>query len=93
MTGDFSFIAAGHMGLLEAQQRGIPLKVLILFNGKAASTGGQPIPINSLETVLAGYNNNLLYIKNPDDSSEIQSVLQSANNSAEMRIVIVDFRK
>jgi TPP-dependent indolepyruvate ferredoxin oxidoreductase alpha subunit len=93
VTGDFSFIAAGHLGLLEARQRGIPLKVLILSNGQAASTGGQPVPENALETVLAGYNKHLLFIKNPHDGSEIRSVLQAANNSAEMRIVIADFRK
>jgi TPP-dependent indolepyruvate ferredoxin oxidoreductase alpha subunit len=93
VTGDFSFIAAGHLGLLEAQQREVPLKVLILDNGKAASTGGQPLPQNSLETVLAGYNKYLLFIKNPDDAAETQSVLQTAKDSAEMRIVIADFRK
>jgi TPP-dependent indolepyruvate ferredoxin oxidoreductase alpha subunit len=93
VTGDFSFIAAGHLGLLESQQRGIPLKVLVLFNGQAASTGGQQIAKNTLETVLAGYNRYLLFINNPGDGSEIRSVLQAANNSAEMRIVIADFRK
>jgi TPP-dependent indolepyruvate ferredoxin oxidoreductase alpha subunit len=93
VTGDFSFIAAGHMGLLESLQRGISLKVLVLYNGQAASTGGQPIARDSMETVLAGYKKYLLFIKNPGDADEIRSVLQAAGNSSEMRIVIADFRK
>ena len=93
VTGDFAFIAAGHLGLLEVQQRGIPLKVLVLFNRMAASTGGQPVPENSLETVLAGYKEHLLFINNPEDGSEIRSVLQAAKDAAEMRIVVADYRK
>jgi len=40
VTGDFSFIAAGHLGLLEACQRKIPLKVIILNNHRSQTTGG-----------------------------------------------------
>jgi TPP-dependent indolepyruvate ferredoxin oxidoreductase alpha subunit len=39
ISGDFSFIATGHLGLLVAVQRKIPLKVLLLCNGKAETTG------------------------------------------------------
>lgn len=56
VTGDFSFIAAGHLGLLEAVQRNIPLKVLILYNRRAQTTGGQPIPNNILEHILGDMN-------------------------------------
>jgi TPP-dependent indolepyruvate ferredoxin oxidoreductase alpha subunit len=40
VTGDYAFIAAGYMGLIEAFGRRIPLKVLILNNGRAAASGG-----------------------------------------------------
>ena len=92
LTGDFSFIAAGHMGLLEAQQREIPLKLLIFYNGKAETTGGQPIPENTLETVLYGYNRYIRFINNPQDCDEIESVLNQANRSETMEIVIADYR-
>ncbi|MDD1750577.1 MAG: thiamine pyrophosphate-dependent enzyme, partial [Methanothrix sp.] len=52
ITGDFSFIAAGHLGLLDALQRRTPVKVLILNNGEAETTGGQRIPEGMLERVL-----------------------------------------
>jgi TPP-dependent indolepyruvate ferredoxin oxidoreductase alpha subunit len=93
VTGDFSFIAAGHLGLLEALQRGIPLKVLIFYNGKAETTGGQIIPENILETVLSGYSRYILRINNPDDPAEVESVLNEAKNVGEMRIVVADYRK
>jgi TPP-dependent indolepyruvate ferredoxin oxidoreductase alpha subunit len=71
LTGDFAFIAAGHLGLLEALQRGIPLKVIIFYNGKAETTGGQPIPQGTLETVLAGYERYVSYIRNPNDTERL----------------------
>jgi TPP-dependent indolepyruvate ferredoxin oxidoreductase alpha subunit len=93
VTGDFAFIGAGHLGLLEAQQRGVPLKVLILYNGESATTGGQPIPENTLETVLGGYRDHLIYIAHPGDNAETTAVLRQAQLSREMTIVIADYRK
>ncbi len=55
VTGDFSFLAAGHLGLLEARLRGVPLKVALFWNGRAEVTGGQPVSRSLLETVLAGH--------------------------------------
>ncbi|MBN1190296.1 MAG: hypothetical protein JXA46_11130 [Dehalococcoidales bacterium] len=93
VTGDFAFIAAGHLGLLEARQRGIPLKVLILNNGKAETTGGQPLPAGTLETVLSGYNRYVKYIHNPDNGTETEQVLRLARESSELCIVVADYRK
>jgi len=93
MTGDFAFIAAGHLGLLEAKQRQIPLKVLILYNGRSATTGGQVIPENSLETVLSGYQESLSYIHDPRNRDETETILRKAQQSEKMSIVIADYRK
>jgi TPP-dependent indolepyruvate ferredoxin oxidoreductase alpha subunit len=92
VTGDFAFIAAGHLGLLEAWQRGIPLKVLILYNGKAETTGGQLIPANTLEMVLSGYSRYISYIRHPGNPDEIAAVLNQAKQSSELSIVIADYR-
>jgi TPP-dependent indolepyruvate ferredoxin oxidoreductase alpha subunit len=92
VTGDFSFIAAGYLGLLEARQRQIPLKVLIFYNGTAETTGGQPIPENTLETLLNGYNEYVRLIHDPQNRSEIEFVLNEAGSSNEMRIVLADYR-
>ena len=93
LTGDFSFIAAGQLGLLEAVQRRIPLKVLIFYNGKSATTGGQPIPEGILESILSGFEEQVSYIKNPQDPRAIEAVLRDANGSNELRIVIADYRE
>ena len=91
VTGDFSFIAAGYLGMLEAVQRNIPLKVLIFYNRKAQTTGGQPIPNGMLERILAGYESHVRHISNPQDAREIEVVLRKANAPQEMRIVVADY--
>jgi TPP-dependent indolepyruvate ferredoxin oxidoreductase alpha subunit len=93
VTGDFSFIAAGHLGLLEARQRNIPLKVIILNNHRSQTTGGQPIPSGMLETILKGYEPYLLMIKDPQDPKEVAAVLHEVKQVKEMRIVVVDFQE
>jgi TPP-dependent indolepyruvate ferredoxin oxidoreductase alpha subunit len=92
LTGDFSFIAAGHLGLPEAVQRNIPLKIVLFYNGKAETTGGQPIPEGTLERTVSGYGDSVRYINDPQDRHEIESVLREAANAKELRIVIADYR-
>jgi len=92
VTGDFSFIAAGHLGLPEALQRGIPLKVLILYNGRAETTGGQPIPDGTLEGILGGYGRYVRRIEDPQNDAEMESVLREASTADELRIVVADYR-
>jgi len=91
VTGDFSFIAAGHLGLLEAIQRDIPLKVLIFHNRKAQTTGGQPIPNGVLERILRGYESHVRHLSNPQDAREIEVVLREASSAQELRIVVADY--
>jgi TPP-dependent indolepyruvate ferredoxin oxidoreductase alpha subunit len=92
VTGDFSFIAAGHLGLPEVLQRGIPLKVLILDNGRAETTGGQLIPDGTLEGILGGYDRYVRRIRDPQSVDETESVLREASAADELRIVVADYR-
>ncbi len=92
VTGDFSFIAAGHLGLIEAALRNIPLKVLVLWNGKAESTGGQRIPDGSMERVLKGYEDHVIYIHDPQNMVEIEEVLKRAAHTDCLSLVIADLR-
>jgi TPP-dependent indolepyruvate ferredoxin oxidoreductase alpha subunit len=92
VTGDFSFIAAGHLGLLEALQRRIPLKVLIFYNGKAETTGGQLIPDKMLDTILAGYDKYIRYIHHPENREEVTDILSKAAKSTEISIVIAEYK-
>ncbi len=91
MTGDFGFIAAGHIGLLEASLRHIPLKIVVFNNKQAAATGGQPIPHTTLYKILAGYENYIRNISNPDDPFEVTEVLDEATQADELRIIIVNY--
>jgi len=93
VTGDFSFISAGHLGLMEAKLRNIPVKVIILYNGKASTTGGQTIPEGSLETVLAGYNDCVRWINDPSDEGNLKRILKEMTESSVMEIAIADYRK
>lgn len=86
LTGDFSFIAAGHLGLLEAWQRQLPLKVVIFANGRAQATGGQPVPEGVLAQVLAGYAPAVQWVERPE---EIRPVLERVKWSQKLEIVVV----
>jgi TPP-dependent indolepyruvate ferredoxin oxidoreductase alpha subunit len=92
LTGDFSFIAAGQLGLPEAVQRHIPLKIVLFYNGTAETTGGQPIPAGTLERIIRGYGRFVRYINDPSDRRELGQVLTEVHDSNELRIVIADYR-
>jgi len=93
VTGDFSFIAAGHLGLVEAVQRDIPLKVLIFNDGRAQATGGQHIPSGVLERIVSGYQPYVRNIRNPQDAEEVEGVLEESNQAQQMRIVVAHYRE
>ncbi|HOT06316.1 MAG TPA: thiamine pyrophosphate-dependent enzyme [Methanotrichaceae archaeon] len=92
VSGDFSFIAAGNLGLVEAVQRHIPLKVLLLYNGKAETTGGQTIPDGLMERILLGYKEYVYFIDDPLDRDEVKSAIKEASISQELSLVVADFR-
>lgn len=91
LTGDFGFISAGYIGLIELLNREIPIKVLIFYNKQAAATGGQPINKKILRHILAGFEKNIMHISNPNDPFEVDSVLKEASGSNEMKIIIADY--
>ena len=93
LSGDFSFIAAGYLGLTDVLLRNIPLKIIIFYNARAATTGGQPFPEGILERILKSYREHLMYIENPDDQNEIEAVLTEASVTDDLRIVVADYRK
>ena len=92
VTGDYAFLAAGHMGLIEALARRIPLKVLVMDNGRAMATGGQPIPAGVFDQVLGGWAPFVSRIENPRDKDAVRNVLVRAIRSDRLEIVSVRFR-
>ena len=93
VSGDFAFIAAGQLGLLEAVLRRLPLKVLIMHNGRAEATGGQPIPAGSFEAALAGYQRYVLHIAHPQERGEAAAVLEQARREPGLRIVVAEYER
>lgn len=87
ITGDYAFLAAGHMGLIEALARRIPLEVLVINNGCAMATGGQPIPDGVYEQVLSGWAPYVSRIENPQDKSAVRRTLNRAIQSERLEIV------
>jgi TPP-dependent indolepyruvate ferredoxin oxidoreductase alpha subunit len=92
VTGDYAFLAAGHMGLIEAISRRIPLKVLVMDNGCAMATGGQPVPEGLFEQVLSGWKPFVSRIDNPKDKSAVRIALTRAAQSDRLEIVVARFR-
>jgi TPP-dependent indolepyruvate ferredoxin oxidoreductase alpha subunit len=92
VTGDYAFLAAGHMGLIEAKARQVPLKVLVIDNGCAMATGGQPVAEGVFEQVVGGWAPFVSRIDNPRDTSAVRSVLSRANESDRLEIVVARFR-
>lgn len=70
VSGDFSFIAAGHLGLIEAINRELAIKVVIFNNRKAETTGGQSIHNDLLMRVLKPYEENLIIIGDPQNEKK-----------------------
>jgi TPP-dependent indolepyruvate ferredoxin oxidoreductase alpha subunit len=91
LTGDFGFISAGHMGLVEIIQREIPIKVVIFYNKQAAATGGQLIQKRILRRMLAGYDNYIIHIANPADPLELNRALTEASEADEFRLILADY--
>jgi TPP-dependent indolepyruvate ferredoxin oxidoreductase alpha subunit len=92
VTGDFGFVSAGHLGLLEARQRELPLNVLLLENGRAEATGGQPVSEDAVNTVLAGYADHVHVLADPADGTACRDVLDWAAAQDGLAIVRARYR-
>lgn len=91
LTGDFGFISAGHLGLIEAIQRETPIKVVIFYNKQASATGGQTINKTLMMRILAGYERFLVHLTDPNDPFEIAEKMDEVNNSDTLKILLADY--
>lgn len=90
VCGDFAFIAAAHLGLPEALQRDLPLKIIVFHNGVAAATGGQPIRPDVFENVLGGYRQHVRHLRFDAPPAELEKVLAAAKASPRLELVVVE---
>lgn len=89
--GDFSFISAGHYGLVEAVLRHAPINVMIYANGKAQTTGGQSLDLQLLERLLAGYGEYVIRLDEPMNPEQIRTALSQAVGSDSLSIVVANY--
>ncbi|HWR01224.1 MAG TPA: thiamine pyrophosphate-dependent enzyme [Chlorobaculum sp.] len=90
IIGDWTFTAAGHLGLHEAFHQRLPVKVLIFHNRAAVATGGQLLDEALFERLLDGYREFVTRV-DVGDNAKLPDTLQSAQGSGRMEIVVVDF--
>ncbi|NTU57878.1 MAG: hypothetical protein HGB00_03005 [Chlorobiaceae bacterium] len=89
ITGDWSFTAAGHLGVHEAFHQGVPVKVLVFHNRSAVATGGQALDEALFDRLLQGYPE---FVRRADasDHTGLYDTLHAAQRSERMEIVVVD---
>ncbi|XYH93750.1 thiamine pyrophosphate-dependent enzyme [Sorangium sp. So ce1128] len=92
LTGDFSFVAGGSLGLVEAAARRAPIKVLVFANGAAAATGGQELASGTMDYVLEGCRPGVLHLADPFDRGEAARTLRLASRMPGLCIVVADYR-
>jgi hypothetical protein len=90
VTGDFGFVAAGHLGLIEALNRQININVIILNNKESAATGGQAVPGYVFKHLILHYNKYIMQITDAHNPFEINNTLEQAAAANELSVIVVD---
>ncbi len=93
VSGDFSFVAAGHLGLLEAVTRNAPIKVAVFVNGRSEATGGQPVSAELVRRVLSGYADLVTWVDRPWEPSNSRAAIRDALAAEGPRVLVLDFRE
>lgn len=90
VTGDFSFLSAGVLGLQEAINCEIPVKIIIFNNGKAHATGGQKINPVLMENFKQGYAKYIKNIKLSEQNKILKKEIRDFLKSKGTAILIVE---
>jgi TPP-dependent indolepyruvate ferredoxin oxidoreductase alpha subunit len=88
-TGDFSFLAAGILGLNEIISKNAPVKVVIFNNGIAGATGGQEVPKRVFELFKNAHSPFLHTLTNGTNGEEITRILKVINDATIPQILVV----
>ena len=92
ITGDFSFIGAGHLTLLEPDILNLPVKVVIIANLMAETTGMQRISPDDLERTLHIVDDRVTHTDCTTDSIECTRILLDAKAQPGLRVVVFHYR-
>lgn len=87
ISGDFSFLTGARLGILEAQQRGYPLRLIILANTVASATGGQEVPTEWVLRELKGLEE--FTAQTGSRSADLGEQLRRMSDSTSLSILVV----
>ncbi len=90
VVGDFTFLAAGHLVLLDPGILEMPLKVVLIDNGMAETTGRQLTPQGALKRALALVAGRVTHVDEPFDENICRKALIKAGTS-KMGLQVVVF--
>lgn len=92
VVGDFTFIAAGHLVLLDPGILELPVKVVLIDNGMAETTGRQAIPEDSLKRALNLVPGRIVHVHEPFDEKICNSALKETGASRQgIQVVVFHF--
>ncbi len=89
VVGDFTFLAAGHLVLLDPGILEMPIKVVLIDNGMAETTGRQRISSETLERAMAVVPGRVTHVKEPFDGDICRNALMKARSSKKGLQVVV----
>ncbi|MDH4466501.1 MAG: thiamine pyrophosphate-dependent enzyme [Bacteriovoracaceae bacterium] len=90
VTGDFSFFAAGILGLNEALVKYIPIKLVIFANKIAAATGGQVVSEILMTQFFRSFESSITQISIDATEFEIQNSINKLDDSQKLEILVVN---
>ena len=89
ITGDFSFLAAGVLGVNECLSLQVPLKLIIFQNRVASATGGQPVSENLMNHFISSFHKDIVKIPISSPAQEFQLQLERMQQSQKMEILLI----
>ncbi|MBF0104297.1 MAG: hypothetical protein HQM16_03110 [Deltaproteobacteria bacterium] len=89
LTGDFSFLAAGILGMNEIVSREAPVKTIVFNNGIAGATGGQTIPHGVLANFIRGHSHYIHFLDQKMPRAKLVKILEAINASDSPQVGIV----
>ena len=90
-TGDFSFLAAGILGLNEIVARTAAVKMIIFNNHIAGTTGGQSVPNAVMENFIRGHAHLIRFLDPKMPKETLVRIMEEMNASPSPQIGIVNF--
>lgn len=89
ISGDFSFLAAGILGVNEIISRDSPIKILVFNNGVAGATGGQVVPRDVMNNFIRGHSHIVRHLDVRMPAEKLIQILGEMNESTIPQIGII----